>query len=195
MMTTSEKSKSLNNCLTLSDISWEKFEQIEAIFTEVEGVRFVYFDHVLEIMILGTEHEYDKRTISLLLDAYLRTRNIRFYSTESVTLGSKSITGRKEPDESYSFYSQKDIPDLVIEVIITSGNIDVLQIYRRIGIREVWLYQDDLLSIYALNDEQYLKIDRSQLLPELNVSTLTKYITHPDQYDAVSEFLQELECC
>ena len=76
MVITLEKSQSLDNRLTLSGISWEKFGQIEATFADVEGVRFVYFEGLLEIMILGKEHEYYKRTISLLLESYLRTKNI-----------------------------------------------------------------------------------------------------------------------
>ena len=52
MVVTLEKSQSLDNRLTLPGISWEKFGQIEATFADVEGVRFVYFDGLLEIMIL-----------------------------------------------------------------------------------------------------------------------------------------------
>ncbi len=192
MAFTLEKSQSIANHLVLPGVSWERFEQIETSFADMEGVRFVYFDGILEIMILGTEHEYYKRTISLLLDAYLRANNIRFYSGGSATLGNKNITGRKEPDESYSFHSRKDIPDLVIEVIITSGNINILEIYRRIGVPEVWFYQDSTLTVYTLHGEQYLKVDHSQLLPELNLEIFAKYVNHPDQYDAVTKFINEL---
>jgi len=99
----------------------------------------------------------------------------------STTLGNKQITGRKEPDESYNIHSKKDIPDFVIEVIITSGDIKILEIYRRIGISEVWFYQDGLLTVYSLQNEQYIKVNQSQLLPELNLETFPKYITYPDQ--------------
>jgi Uma2 family endonuclease len=58
--------------------------------------------------------------MTILLDAYLRAKNLRFYSGGSATLGNKEITGRKEPDESYNIHSKKDIPDLIIEVIVTS---------------------------------------------------------------------------
>lgn len=187
-----EKSQVSHHCLTLPGISWEKFGEIEATFSDLEEVRFVYCDGVLELMILGAEHEYYKRTISLLLEAYLRTKQIRFYSCGSATLGSKTITGRKEPDESYNFYSKKAIPDLVIEVIVTSGSIDILEIYCRIGIPEVWFYEAGVLTIYSLQKGQYIKANPSTVLPDLNLETLTKYIRHPDQYDAVTEFLQAI---
>lgn len=192
MVITLEKSQSLDNRLTLSGISWEKFGQIEATFADVEGVRFVYFDGLLEIMILGKEHEYYKRTISLLLEAYLRTKNIRFYSGGSATLGNQSMRGRKEPDESYNLYSKKVIPDLVIEVIVTSGNINILEIYHHIGIPEVWFYERGKLTVYSLNDDQYIKASQSNLLPDLDLEVLTRYIIYHDQYDAVTEFVNEL---
>ncbi len=142
-------------------------------------------------MILSSEHEYYKRTISLLLEAYLRQKNIRFYSGGSATLGNKQITGQKEPDESYNLYEKKVIPDLLIEVIVTSGNINILEIYKRIGIPEVWFWQDGLLKIYHLQ-EIYQQVENSILLPDLDIKLLIKYIDYYDQYDAVNDFLKEL---
>jgi Uma2 family endonuclease len=100
--------------------------------------KLVYLGGDLEISMSPSQtHEEAKSTIGLLLEAYLRVKQIRFYATGSITLGKKDTIGRKEPDESYTLYSKKDIPDLVVEVVITSGNINILEIYRRIGIPEV----------------------------------------------------------
>jgi Uma2 family endonuclease len=182
------------NKLVLDRISWEKFEQIETTFKDIEGVRFIYLDGELEIIMSPSQaHEDAKSTIGLLLEAYMRAKKIRFYTTGSVTLGEKEITGRKEPDESYNIYSKKEIPDLVIEVIITSGDINILEIYRRIGIQEVWFYQDGLLTVYILKDGEYSKVNQSQLLPELNLENFTKYVNYHDQYDAVTEFINGLK--
>ncbi|MBK1990946.1 Uma2 family endonuclease, partial [Sphaerospermopsis aphanizomenoides BCCUSP55] len=150
MTTTLEKNIEPNNHLVLTGISWEKFEQIQTTFQGIEGIRFIYLDGDLEIIMnLGKEHEYYKRTISLLLEAYFREKGIRFYTGGSATLGNKNITGQKEPDESYTIQTKKDIPDLIIEVIFTSGSIEILEIYKRIGIPEVWFWEDGLLTIYT----------------------------------------------
>jgi Uma2 family endonuclease len=181
------------NKLVLDGISWEKFEQITTTFQDIEGVRFIYLDGELEIVMSPSQaHEDAKSTIGVLLEAYMKVKKIRFYRRGSATLGKKEITGRKEPDESYNIHSKKEIPDLVIEVIITSGDINILEIYRRIGIPEVWFYQNNLLIVYILKNEQYIKANHSQLLPELNLETFTKYINYPDQYDAVTEFINNL---
>ena len=189
-----ETSQTNSNKLALDGISWEKFEQIETIFQDIEGVRFIYLDGELEIIMSpGQAHESIKSLIGNLLETYMRHKGIRFYMWGSTTLGNKEITGRKEPDESYNIYSKKDIPDLVIEVIITSGDIDILEIYRRIGIPEVWFYQNSVLTVYSLKNQQYLKVNKSQLLSELNLEIFTKYVNSPDQYDAVTEFIKTLK--
>jgi len=182
------------NKLVLDRITWEKFEQIETIFQDIEGLRFIYLDGELEIIMSPSQaHEDAKSTIGLLLEAYMRAKKIRFYTRGSATLGNKEITGRKEPDESYNLYTKKDIPDLIIEVIVTSGDINILEIYRRISIPEVWFYEDGLLTVYSLKNSRYFKVNKSELLPELNLETLTKYINYHDQYDAVTEFISELK--
>jgi Uma2 family endonuclease len=188
---TIEKKITQEDLLALSGISWSKFEEIEAAFSDIAGVRFIYLDGVLEIMTLSPEHEDTKSTISLLLEAYMREQEIRFYTRGSATLGSKEIGGRKEPDESYNLETKKAIPDLVIEVIFTSGAINKLELYKRISIPEIWFWQDGGLQIYHLQEE-YSLVEYSQLLPNLDLNLLAKYITYHDQYDAVTEFLQEL---
>jgi Uma2 family endonuclease len=187
-----EKPQTQPNKLVLNWISWEKFEQIESTFQDIEGVRIIYLDGELEIVMSPSQaHEDAKSTIGILLEAYLRAKKIRFYRRGSATLGNKEITGRKEPDESYTINSKKNIPDLVIEVIITSGDINILEIYRRLGVSEVWFWEDGVLTIYSLQNS-YQKVETSVLLPDLDVQLLTKYITYHDQYDAVTEFLKEL---
>jgi Uma2 family endonuclease len=188
---TIDAKKHADSSLVFSNISWPQFDAIATAFNEIAGVRLIYLDNILEIMTLSPEHEETKSTISVLIEAYLREIGIRFYVRGSATLGSREIGGQKEPDESYNLETKKAIPDLVIEVIFTSGAIDKLELYRRIGIPELWFWEDGVLQIYSL-ENQYQKVESSRLLPHLDLALLKKYITYFDQYDAVTEFLQEL---
>jgi Uma2 family endonuclease len=185
------ETKNKDNCLTFYGISWLQLETIEAAFSEVAGVRFFYLDGALEIMTTTAESEEDKSTIGLLIEAYMREKNIRFYGRGGPTLGSEEKRGRKEPDESYNLQTKKAVPDLVIEVIFTSGGIDKLEFYKRIGVPEVWFWEDGTIKIYYLGEE-YEKVNGSMLLPNLDLEMLVKYINYYDQYDAVSEFINEL---
>jgi Uma2 family endonuclease len=181
-----------NSRLTLPYITWSQFELVESSFSGIAGVKFIYFDGVLEIMSPSPEHEDYKSLIGLLIEAYMRKTGMRFYKRGSATLGEKALSSRKEPDESYNFEAKKPTPDLAIEVIITSGNIDLLQLYERLQVPEVWIWQDGGLMVYNLQ-EHYQLVDRSYFLPDLDLSILAKYINYHDQYDAVIEFLRELQ--
>jgi Uma2 family endonuclease len=142
-------------------------------------------------MNLSLEHEESKAIIRALLEAYMRAKGIRFYMRGSATLGSKEIGGKREPDESYNINSKKAIPDLVIEVTVSSGGLDKLELYQRIGIPEVWFWEDGVLKIYHLQ-ENYQLVEKSSLLSDLDLKIFTKYISYHDQYDAVTEFLKDL---
>ena len=44
----------------------------------------------------------------------------------------------------------KEIPELAIEVVYTSGGIDILKIYRRLGVKEVWFLRMETLPFREL---------------------------------------------
>jgi len=181
--------------LLVSGISWSQFLDIESAFGDVAGIRFVYLDGVLEIMPVSDEHEDLKSTIGILLEVYLREIGKRFYVRGNPTLGDKNLGARKEPDESYNFILKKPIPDLAIEVTLTSGGINKMEIYQRIGVPEVWFWQNGTISIFTLNSAaiaSYERIDRSQQLPDLDVNLLVRFINYPDQYDAAISFTNHL---
>lgn len=178
-------------CIVLSSVTWLQFETIEAAFENVPGVKFTYLDGTLEIITLSPEHEETKSTIGLLVEAYMREKGIRFYVKGGPTLGSEEQGARKEPDESYNLGTKKSIPDLAIEVMFTSGGIDKLALYKRLGVPEVWFWEDGQIKVYYLQTE-YEPVKRSQLLPELDIDVLARYITYFDQYDAVTEFIEAI---
>ncbi|MFN5815822.1 MAG: Uma2 family endonuclease [Pseudanabaena sp.] len=195
-MTVAIRSAKINdtNC-TIQGVSWLQLESIEVAFSSIGGVRFIYLDGILEIMTLSPEHEEIKSTIGLLLEAYLRCSGVRFYKRGSATLGNRELGVRKEPDESYNFNNKKAIPDLVIEVVLTSGNINILDLYSRLAIPEVWYWEDGKLNVYGLIEENqvYENLKASRFFPNLNLNTFAKYITYYDQYEAIADFIKELQ--
>lgn len=178
--------------ITLYDISWEKFEAIASLLEESK-IRLTYLDGTLDIMSPSPEHEISKSTVGLLLETYLRHLGRRFYSTGGYTLGSREEGARGEPDESYNLDFVKPIPDIAIEVVITSGGVNKLEKYRRWGVPEVWFYQKQRIFIYHLHANKYEQVDRSEFLPELNIDLLVRCLNMPDQYDATIAFFQALQ--
>lgn len=178
--------------ITLYDISWEKFEAIASLLEESK-IRLTYLDGTLDIMSPSQEHKLLKSTVGLLLETYLRYIGRRFYRTGGYTLGSREVGARGEPDESYNLDFVKPIPDIAIEVVITSGGVNKLEKYRRWGVPEVWFYQKQRILIYHLQTNKYEQVDKSSFFPELNINLLVRCLNMPDQYDATIAFSQALQ--
>lgn len=106
----------------------------------------------------------------------------------SATIGKKKDKTRREPDESYNLGTKKPIPDLIVEITVTSGGINKLEIYKRLGVSEVWFWEDGFLSVYCLQDNEYTKVTKSALLPDLDLDLLARYSRIADQYDAIEEY-------
>ena len=193
MVVSASKTILRSNSALLSAVTWETLEKLDEDMAET-GARLIYLDGLLEIMApLSDDHETPKKTCAQLIEAYMRVNRIRFYASGSATLGMKAIGARKEPDESYCLGERKSIPDLAIEITATSGGIDVLEIYRRIGVREVWFWEDGAIAVYVLRSTGYELVRQSELLADLDLRSLEFHSRMADQYDAVDGFIKTLQ--
>jgi len=183
----------LQDGVVLYNVTWDTLEKLDADL-EGTGARLTYLDGFLEIMApLSDAHEEPKNTLGQLLEAYMRLKGIRFYGRGSTTIGMKELGARKEPDESYCLGDRRTVPDLALEITVTSGGINVLEIYRRIGVAEVWFWEDGVISVHCLRSTGYELVRQSELLPELDLRSLEFHTRMADQYDAVNAFIQTLQ--
>lgn len=177
----------------LSNVTWETLEKLDEDMAGT-GARLTYLDGWLEIMApLSEDHEEPRNTLGQLLEIYMRTKGIRFYGRGSTTIGFRALGARKEPDESYCLGERKPVPDLAVEVTVTSGGIDVLEIYRRIGVQEVWFWEDRVIAVYTLRSTGYELVRQSELLPDLDLRSLEFHSRMADQYDAVDVFIEAIQ--
>ncbi|QLE56159.1 Uma2 family endonuclease [Nostoc sp. TCL26-01] len=179
--------------VTLKDVSWEQFKGIEAYLVDNHNVRLSYLSGVLEIMSpIGEKHEGVKSTFGLLLEAYMRVLGIRFYARGGYTLEEPGYASGT-PDESYSIGIEKEVPDIVIEVIVTSGTIDRKELFKPQRIPEIWFWKSNQIKIFRFGENgEYTEVSRSGFFPDLDPTLLLRYIAMPDQYDAVAEFEQTI---
>lgn len=177
--------------VTLNNISWDQFKGIETQLQENHNVRLSYLSGILEIISpIGDKHEKVKSTIGLLLEAYMKELGIRFYRRGGFTLEEPGYASGT-PDESYSIGTEKEVPDIVIEIIVTSGTINRKDLYKPKKVPEVWFWKSNSIKIFRLSEQgEYEQIDRSGFFPDLDPALLLNYIAMPDQYDAVVEFEQ-----
>jgi len=133
-------------------VSWEQFRAIKAAFAAIPGIRLSYYDGTLEIVTISKMHEAIKCIIALLLGQYFLAKGIEFFPSGSFTQTVEGIA-ECEADLSYCFGTNKDTPDLCIEIVITSSGTDKLKRYRRLGIPEVWFWKENRLSLHQLRGE------------------------------------------
>jgi Uma2 family endonuclease len=63
-------------------------------------------------------------------------------------------------------------PDLAIEVDISSFSKDKISIYQAIGVPEVWVYRQDRVKIYQLQENQYIEVLDSPTFPAVSVQQI-----------------------
>ena len=167
--------------------TWHQFKAIQTGFEDVPGVRLFYCDGVLEIVGTGRLPEAIRCLMCLLMGQYFLQRRIVFFTSGTY---SQSVEAKVEyqADLSYCFGTIKDIPDLCIEIVITSGSPIKIQKYRLMGVPEVWFWEDGTLELYHLREEGYDRIASSAILPELDFSLLKRCILFASPLDALEEF-------
>ncbi len=128
----------------------------------------------LQIVPLSPEHEMWKTLIARLLYLYADALDIDLFSCGSTTCKSQSTNCGLEPDASFCIGDRKLLPDLAIELTVSSGGIDKLQIYQGLQIPEVWFYQGDRFSPYRMKQDcsGYPEITQSQIFPDLDLNLM-----------------------
>jgi len=193
MTTTLEKLERLDEPILIDELSWREFKAVEQLLSR-PGVRLSFLDGVLEIRRMpGRKHETAKQRISTLVDLYLEYAGIDFTPTGSVTLESETGRVKREADLSYELGSNREFPDLAVEVVVTSGGINKLEAYKRLQIPEVWFWENGALRMYSLGADGYAEVDRSFVLPELDIVLLARCINIENHLQAMREFKQTIQ--
>lgn len=175
----------------LRDVRWKDFEILLAIRGDQAGVRMTYLKGDLELMSPSRSHEGIKTTLARMLEAFALERGLPLEGYGSWTLRNAPRERGVEPDECYVLGEpDKDRPDLAIEVIWTHGGIDKLEVYRGLGIGEVWLWKDAAVTVHLLRGSQYAQADRSTLLPDFDLVLAARCLGEArSQTEAVRSFL------
>jgi Uma2 family endonuclease len=171
----------------LNGMTWKDYEILLAVRGDRAGVRLYYLNGAIELMSPTRSHEDVKTTLARLLYAYCEERDIELSGYGSWTLRNAPKERGAEPDECYLVGStDRDVPDLAIEVIWSHGGLDKLEIYRGLGVAEVWVWDRDAgLRVFALSDQGYEPAEKSRFFPGLDPRWLASFLEQPTQSQAV----------
>jgi len=126
----------------LHDVSWEDYERLLAMRGDRSAPRISYLEGYVEIMSPSQTHEGIKSLIGRLVETPCLEADIPFNTYGSWTLAAQDRSRDAEPDECWIFgQAHADRPHLAIDVVWTSERIDKLDIYRKLGVPEVWYWR------------------------------------------------------
>jgi Uma2 family endonuclease len=169
----------------IGGIDWWQFEAFLAIRGERAGIRVTYLEGQLEIMSPSQSHEMLAKLIARLLEAYADEKGFVFEGYKSMTMRNAPGLLGIEPDECYAVGAAKEFPDLAVEVIWTHGGLDKLDVYRGLGVREVWIWKKNELKAYELRGGAYVEISQSVVIPALSPSFIARFLDCDTQTEAV----------
>jgi Uma2 family endonuclease len=173
----------------LSGVPWDTYVALSDAVTS-PGVRMTFYEGELEIMTTSREHEEAKKILARLIEMYAVECDVPLLGYGNTTFRSAVKAHGLEPDECYCLgHRLTGVPDLAIEVVLTSGGIEKLPVYAGLGVGEVWFWENDELSLFALRPGHgYESILTSSALPDFDLGMVASLVRRGDQLEAVRSF-------
>lgn len=175
--------------VVLQNISWQQFENLLKDLGDHRAARLAYDQGTLEIMTPLPEHEHYKEVISDIVKDIADVLDLDYESLGSTTWKRESRLAAVEPDNCFYFQNeaairvklqfdlnQDPLPDLVLEIDLTSKSLNRFPIYARLGVPEIWCYDTGELKIYQLQNGDYGETETSMVFPNLAVKEIPRLI-------------------
>jgi Uma2 family endonuclease len=164
----------------LHGVPWSIYVALRDALDDHAGLKLTYLDGTLELMRPSMLHEESKTIIARLLEAWATERRIDLRGFGSTTFRREARQRGLEPDECYKLgkLSEDAVPDIAIEVIVSSGLVDKMAVYAGLGVPEVWVWRPSPAAIVVnrLIGGEYQRRERSEVLPALDLVELARFV-------------------
>jgi len=177
--------------ILLTGVPWSTYVVLRDTL-DTPGLRMTYLRGMLEIMSPSKLHEVSKKQIARLFELFCLERDIPLYGFGSTTYRKEERERGLEPDECYSRGRDTEVPEVAIEVIVSEGLVDKLDVYAGLGVREVWLFESGRFRVLALAAAGYAPVSASGIFPEVDLVRIAHHAQAPDQHAALRAFRSEL---
>lgn len=157
------------------DLSWENYQQILAALGNKRSSRLTYDRGTLEITMPLETHENIVRFIDIFIRVLVMELGLKMKTMGSTTLDRPDLQKSAEPDNCYYIQHQPQVagkivdlntdppPDLIVEIDITHTDIDKLNLYASMNVSEFWRYNNRVLRIYQLQDNQNIEVKNTSI--------------------------------
>jgi Uma2 family endonuclease len=175
-------------------VPWWTYVALRDALEDHAGLKLTYLEETLELMRPSLLHEDAKTIIARLLEVWAMEYDVDLRGFGSTTFRREARQRGLEPDECYKLgkLEEDDVPDLAIEVMVSSGLVDKMAVYAGLGIAEVWIWQPSTaaIAVHRLVAGAYELCERSEVLPALELAVLAKFVRPGENQTALAKAYQ-----
>ncbi len=181
----------VDHFVTLRGVSFLEYETLLRWRGDSAVPRVTYLEGALELMTPSIFHELGKKTLARVIEAWSEEAGVSLEGAGSWTLKARKEDRGAEPDECYFVMrpgrniATAKHPDFAIEVIWTRGAIDKLDVYRKLGVPEVWILEQGKLTFHVLRGTRWRTAKRSVKVPALDPAHVEAAMREATQSEAV----------
>ncbi len=157
--------------LLLPNAMWADYQRHLEMRGDKSAPRISFLEGTIEIASPSHTHEQIKSQIGCLVEVWCLENNIDVF-------GNKPEASR---------------PDLAIEVVWTSGGLNKLDVYRKLGVEEVWFWRRGVITIHVLRDDNYEEVSASLNLVGIDVGQLVSFLDRPSTSQAMRDYRAHLQ--
>lgn len=192
---TQEVSARITQRVTLHGISWQTYTRVLAELGDHRASRLAYAQGVLEITMPSDRHETQKKLLERMIETLTEELHLPAKSFGSTTLNRADLERGAEPDACYYIQHVSQIegrqvdlatdppPDVILEVDISSPSRRRMDIYKHLGVPEIWRYSSGSVHIYRLHDGEYVPCDLSPSFPLVSTAVVNYFLHQAETQD------------
>jgi Uma2 family endonuclease len=179
----------------LSGVTWQTYKQLLAELGDRRTSRLTYTQGILEVIMPSDRHETHKKLLERMIETLTEELNLPAKSFGSTTLNREDLEKGAEPDSCYYIQNVSHIrgrtinlatdppPDLVVEVDISNPSSQRIEIYKQLGVPEIWRYSNSAVQIYHLQEGEYRSSDFSPTFSIASTAVINQFLQQAETED------------
>ncbi len=185
------------SAICIGGINWDEYIALLQQLGDDRVTRIAYTQETLELRMPSQLHESINRLLAAIIMTLAEEYGYEFNGLGSMTINRPDLEKAIEPDSCFYIQNARDgqgidtsisssdiPPDLAVEVDIANRSDRKFDIYRSIGIPEIWVYQREgknlasggVVKFKQLDNGFYLDVVHSRAFPALTTEQLARWI-------------------
>jgi Uma2 family endonuclease len=177
--TAAPESEGAERRFLLHGVPWSTYVALRDALDDT-AIRMTYCHGELELMSPSELHEESTKLLARLIEAWAEENDVDLRGFRSTTFRAEAEKRGLEPDECYTVGPKaKDAPPhIAVEVVVGSPLLDKLAVYAGLNVSEVWQRRAAVgrVEVLRLTGGEYQPRERSELLPELDLELLARFV-------------------